>query len=269
MYGGEKAIPTMLSCLDFNVAWSGRNWWILETGVKPCPNAPRCDYAHDSNSDGTPEQWQKNLRLLQELKPLAGPIPAIPIRSKYPPIPYLNTDPPIDFTPTFKDTEQGGVEIKSGFLDVMMSRGGGSSPYSVSDSYSPIYRAAARLRRLPSSNPNPTAKLNITPQQMKELTDLLNKFAAKLCGSDVSDLRISNFYNLLVNDSDYCPDDIDRWAMLSAYKEAPAGPIKEQAKADLMDSVHIFSQNYHAGTVEFVEAAKKIFTPAQLEEILR
>jgi hypothetical protein len=54
---------------------------------------------------------------------------------------------------------------------------------------------------------------------------------------------------------------------LTDYREAPPN-LKEQAKAELMDEVRIFSQNYHAGTVEFVESAKKIFT-AQLEQILK
>jgi hypothetical protein len=53
------------------------------------------------------------------------------------------------------------------------------------------------------------------------------------------------------------------------YFEAPAGSIHEQAKVDLMSAIQTFSQNYHAGTVEFVEAAKKVLTQTQLEEILR
>jgi hypothetical protein len=52
------------------------------------------------------------------------------------------------------------------------------------------------------------------------------------------------------------------------YREAPPN-LKEQAKAELMNEVRIFSQNYHAGTVEFVESAKRIFKPAQLEQILK
>ena len=40
--------------------------------VKYCPNAPPINYEYDPNSNGTPEQWQKNLRQLQVLKPLAG-----------------------------------------------------------------------------------------------------------------------------------------------------------------------------------------------------
>ena len=38
---------------------------------------------------------------------------------------------------------------------------------------------------------------------------------------------------------------------------------------NLLDSVRIFSQNYHAGTVEFVEAARRVFTPEQVEAICR
>jgi hypothetical protein len=63
------------------------------------------------------------------------------------------------------------------------------------------------------------------------------------------------------------PFDDDWFFLESNYFESPPGPIQGQAKADLMNSVQAFSQNYHAGTVELVEAAKKIFTPAQLEQI--
>ena len=42
---------------------------------------------------------------------------------KVSPVPYLKTDPPIDFTPTFKDIEGGGVEIKSGFLTLTIAAG--------------------------------------------------------------------------------------------------------------------------------------------------
>ena len=42
MYGGSNAIPTMLSCLDFDAAWSCRNHSILYE-VKYCPNAPAFD----------------------------------------------------------------------------------------------------------------------------------------------------------------------------------------------------------------------------------
>ena len=268
MYGGEKAIPTMLSCLDFDVAWSGRNWWILNE-VRACPNAPPADYEHDYNRDGTPEEREKNLRTLQALKPLAGPIPAYVPRPRYAGVPYLRTDPPIDFTPTFRDTEGGGVEIKSGFLDFTQRQDGASlTPYSASDSYRVIYQASARFRSLPHRLER-GAELGITSEQLTKLKDLLHQFAVRLCGSRVSDQRIGNLYNDLVFWNDNCPSDGDWTFLWFDYKEAPAGPIREQAKADFIDSVRIFSQNYHAGTVEFVEAAKKIFTPAQLEAVLR
>jgi hypothetical protein len=268
MYAGNQAIPALLSCLDFDVAWSGRNWWILNE-VQACPNAPHIEYDHDPNSDGTPEQWEKNLHTLQMLKALAGPIPASPVRPKVSPVPYLKTDPPIDFTPSFREVEDGGVEIKSGFLTTTIHHQSENDDYSPSESYRPVYQAAAQLRALPNASNEKREKLNITQQQMKQLTDLVNKFAKKLCGSNVSDLWISNFYNLLVNESEYCPASAAFFGFaFTDYREAPP-MLKEQAKANLMDTVRVFSQNYHAGTVEFAEAAKKIFTAEQLKEILR
>lgn len=269
MYGGDKAIPTMLSCVDFDVAWSERNWWILEQGVKPCPHAPPCDYEYDPNSDGTPEQRQKNFQLLQTLKPLAGPIPASTPPAKIPSVPYLITDPPIDFTPTIKETEAGDVEIKSGFLTLTLSRGGANLPYCVSEVYRPVYDAAARFRSLPNMPSENRAKLNITPEQMRQLNELLRQFAVTLCGRRVSDQKLGNLYNSLVLQPDFLPGDDEWWHLLLAYKEAPAGPLQEQAKANLVEEVRIFSQNYHAGTVEFAEAAKNIFTPTQLDQIVK
>jgi hypothetical protein len=267
LHAGKEAVPTMLSCLDFDVAWSGRNWWILNE-VRACPKAPPADYAHDYNTDGTPEQWEANLRTLEALKPLAGPIPPPVARPTVAPVPGLKTDPPIDFIPTFRDIEGGGVEIKSGFLTLTQRRGGASFPYRVSDSYRAIYRESARLRSLPHK-PERNAELSITPEQAKQLGDLLHRFAVILCGPRVSDQQIGNLYNLLVHQHESCPHHGDWTPLLFAYKEAPAGLLREQAKADLIDSVRSFSQNYHAGTVEFVEAAKKIFSSAQLDDILR
>ena len=211
---------------------------------------------------------KKNLQLLQALKPLAGPIPASPVQSKTLPVPYLITDPPIDFAPSFREVEAGGVEIKSGFLAITMWRGGANMPYTVSDSFQLIYQTAARFRSLPQ-NPKRCAELKITLEQLKQLNDLLHQFAVKLCGSRISDQKIGNLYQGLTLSSDYCPGSDDWHTCLLAYFEAPAGSLREQAKVDLIDSVRVFSQNYHSGTVEFAEAAKKIFTPTQLEEILR
>ena len=149
-----------------------------------------------------------------------------------------------------------------------MWRSGSTSPYSVSDPWRAIYQDSARFRSLPH-NPERCAELQITSVQMRQINDLLHQFAMKLCGSRVSDQKLGNLYNLLTFQNDYCPHDDDWTSLLFAYKEAPAGSLREQAKADLIDSVRLFSQNYHAGTIEFAEAAKKILTPAQLDRLLR
>jgi hypothetical protein len=267
MYGGEKAIPTLLSCLDFDVAWSGRNWWLLEQGVKPCRNAPSIDYQHDSNSDGTPEQWQKNLQLLSALKPLAAPIPEPPIQSPPLTVPSLPTDPPIDFLPTYKESKSGDFEIKSGFLELALCRSGSRFNYSVSNSYRAVYHTSSRMRSLANSSARCT-QLEISSEQLQQLKDALHQFAVKLCGPNSSDQRISNTYTRLVSWSDYCPSD-DNWrSLLVDYKESP-GSLREQAKVNFINSVQIRSQYYHSGTIEFVEAAQKILTPAQLEQLLK
>jgi hypothetical protein len=269
MSAGDQAIPALLSYLDFDAAWSGRNWWILETGVKPCPHAPPCDYEYDPNSDGTLEQRQKNLQLLQALKPLAAPLPMFSIRPIISLPAYLKTDPPIDFTPSFKEIKDGGVKIKSGFLTVTTWRHRGKTSYSVSDSYRSLYQYGKRFRSL-LNDAKRREELKITPEQLKQLEELLHQFALKLCASRVINNKVSNFYQELVVVNNYdIPFDDDWFFLKMNYFEAPAGSIHEQAKVDLMSAIQTFSQNYHAGTVEFVEAAKKVLTQTQLEEILR
>src|SRR5207245_189719 len=73
---GPRAVGALLACLDWDVPWSSRNWWILEQGVKPIQGAPRFDYAYDPNRDGTAEEIAKNMVLLEKLKPLAEKVPA-------------------------------------------------------------------------------------------------------------------------------------------------------------------------------------------------
>jgi len=267
MYGGEKAIPTLLSCLDFDVAWSSRNWWILEVGVKPCPKAPPIDYEHNPNSDGTPEQWQKNLQLLRTLRPLAGPIPEQPTPATPLTVPSLQTDPPIDFLPTYKESPSGDFEIKSGFLNLALWRCRSQFHYSVSDSYRAVYHTSSRMRSLAKSSAR-CAQLEISSEQLQQLKNALHQFTVKLCGPNSSDQRISNAYTRLVSWSDDCPSDDDWRSLLVDYKESPAS-LREQAKANLINSVQLRTQNYHSGTIEFVEVAKKIFTPTQLEKLLK
>jgi hypothetical protein len=54
-----------------------------------------------------------------------------------------------------------------------------------------------------------------------------------------------------------------------AYKDAPPGPLQEQAKDDLCDAVRIASQSYHAAHAAFAEAAKRILSPDQIEHLHR
>jgi hypothetical protein len=267
LHAGDKAVPALLSYLDYDVVWSGRNWWILNE-VQYCQSAPtNINYEYDPNSDGTPEQWTNNFRVLQSLKPLAAQIRIPILPPEPPPVLYLKTDPPINFTPTFIEIENGGVRIESGFLDLKQWRTSAYLPYNVPNYYEPVYRASSRFRAL-ADNRKSHPDLKVSSEQLNQLNDLLRQFAIKLCGRKISDQRIGNFYNLLVLSSDYCPGDDDWTPLLFDYKEAPPGPIQQWAKSDLIDSVQAFSQNYHSGTVEFVEKAKRIFTPAQLKQIL-
>ena len=272
MYAGDRAFPSLLSYLDFDVAWSGRNWWILETEAKYCPNAPPCDYEHDYNSDGTSEQKGKNLQTLQALKPLAAPLPKYSVRPVIPSPAYLKTDPPIDFAPSFKEYGDSIIEIKSGFLILkawpLRNQTSFETFFEVSDSYRSLYQHSKCFRSLPNDAKR-REELKIAPEQLEQLQELLHQFALKLCSSRVIGNKLGNFYQMLVFVDNYIVPFDDDWDFLeSNYFEAPAGSIHEQAKADLMNAIQTFSQNYHAGTVEFVESAKKIFTPLQLEEIL-
>jgi HEAT repeat protein len=72
-YAGDQVVPELLSYLDFDAAWSDRNFWILDQ-VKTCSKAPHIVYEYDPHSNRTPEQRDKNLRTLQALKALASPI---------------------------------------------------------------------------------------------------------------------------------------------------------------------------------------------------
>ena len=267
MYGGEKAIPTLLSCLDFDAAWSDRNWWILETGVKPCPNAPPCDYEHDSNSNGTPEERRQNLQVLRSLKPLAGPIP-MPVATPRRAVPILKTEPPIDFVPRFKAIHGDGAKIKSGFLVLDIHRDEEEENFVPTEPFKALYKTGTHIRKLLDASGEQAKELNLSPTQKDQIIAALKKFAVRLCDTQVSDQRTSNFYGLLVGQADYCPSASAFFGFAyEDYLEAPDGSLKEQAKAKLMDQVQIFVQNYHTGTIELVETAKSILTHEQFDKV--
>jgi hypothetical protein len=276
IYGGDKAIPTLLSCLDFDAAWSNRNWWILNQGVKYCANAPSFEYIYECDlggrpgyPDGTPQMWTNNLRTLERLKPLAGPIPS-PTLIKRAPVPYLKTAPPIDFVPVLKTMDDDGVEMKCGFLSIRLSRTSESDDFTPTPPFKAVYELASQIRKLPNANPEETQRLNLTSEQRAKIAEAVKQFAMKLCGAKVSDLWVSNFYNLLVNNPEYCPTGAAFFSIpLKYYQEAPDGVLKDQAKADFLNDVQVFSQNYHSGTVELVDASKKILSREQISQLSR
>ena len=236
LYGGERAVPALLSGLDFDAAWSGRNWWILNE-VQACPNAPKFAYEHDPNSNGTPEACAKNARTLAELKKLAGPIAPRPAWPTKEPPPYLQADPPIDFKPVFKPLENG-AEIQSGFFRTAKHRGGGNWNYTPSAAYEPMYKTAEAAREL-IRHPERYEAMGIGVEQAEKL------------------------YRLPLP-SEY-PND-DSAPFLFAWLEAPAS-LKERAQEKLSDAIRLVSQRRHAEIVAFVEAVKGILTSEQLAKL--
>jgi hypothetical protein len=238
LYGGEKAVPALLSCLDFDAPWNYRNWWILETGVKPCANAPQFEYVHDPNREGTPAEIEKNAATLAKLKTLAGPVLKLEARAKRVSPPLLEVDPPIDFQVELRHVN-GSVEIVSGFLKISMGRNSNSMQYVASPEYRELYQTAYYVRAL-KKYPDLCDVLEITPEQIEKL--------GKLPGKD--DLA-----------SDF------RWHQIYVeYLEAPPG-LKDELEQDLKDAVREVSQNYHKGIVDCVEGAREILTNDQLKRL--
>ncbi len=237
MYGGAQAVPALLSGLDFDMAWSGRNWWILEQ-VKACPNAPQVNYEHDPNANGTPETCARNLGVLAELKKLAGPIAARPAWPKRERPADLKADPPIDFEPVLTPLENG-AEIQAGFFRTSKHRGGASWTYTPSPAYARMYKTAEAARDL-ILHPERFAAAGITAEQAGRLRQL----------------ALPPAY----------PID-DSGALLQAYLEAPPGPVKERAVERLGDAIRLVSQRRHAEIAAFVEAVGTILAPEQMARL--
>jgi hypothetical protein len=180
------------------------------------------------------------------------------------PVPFLRTDPPIDFTPRLKILQDGGVEIESGFLRAQIYRVRQTHFYRVADAYREEYHLAHRVRSL-LSHPGLYPQLRLTSSQAKELDEAVNRFCRELCGPHFSDKKASDLRRLLLGlqVEDHCPGDPDWLFLFVAYKEAP-GWLHDEAEAELCESVRVFSQNYHAGSIELAGAAERILTKEQL-----
>lgn len=71
LYGGERAAPALVSCLDFDDPSPGnsRNSFLI-TAIHYSPDGPKYDdeFYRNPGRDGTPEQIKENSRILGELK---------------------------------------------------------------------------------------------------------------------------------------------------------------------------------------------------------
>jgi hypothetical protein len=69
MYGGAKALPALLGCLDYDDPSTRKyyNWSIFYTAAV-CPGGMKIPWASDLNRDGTPAEIDRNRRTLRAIK---------------------------------------------------------------------------------------------------------------------------------------------------------------------------------------------------------
>jgi len=238
VWGGDKAFPVLLSCLDFDVPWSHRNFWILHN-AEYAKGASKFMYIYDPNSKGTPEEHESNRKTLEMLRGLAGPIPE---SSDWPsgPVPRLKTDPPIDFTPTLSTPKGEGetcATIKCGFFKKSWDRNGGSVSFSPTEPYRATYQVAKDVRAILKS-PERAKESGLTEQQLQELRkfDVPGKYPV-----------IKEGLTLLYI-----------W-----WQESPDGPIRQRAKARVCDCVRAAVQKHHTDHTAFAAAARRIMDAVQ------
>jgi len=233
MYGGERAVPLLLSCLDFDVAWSHRNSWLLHY-VEAAKHAPKFTYAYDPNSSGTPEQHEQNRHTLEMLKELSGPPPPI---HAWPSerVPDLKTDPPIDFTvklSTRKGSGEQPATVTCGFFRKNWNRNGGSVSFSPSEAYLSTYQIADKVRTLLASEAQAEA-LGLNEQQLRALREL----------------DMPSAY----------PETEESWTLLYIWwQESPVGPLRGRAHNRLCEQVRAAVQRHHTEHVTFAAAAQAI-----------
>lgn len=242
MYGGEKAIPLLLGCVDYSVGWSGYNWWLLEA-VRACTGAPEFEYIYDPNREGTPEEIDRNLGVLARLRPLAAALPAS-VAPKGPAIcavPLLQSDPPIDFSVRIISSEGNAHRIVCGFFDMRIHRTGATFGYHPSDAWQPAYALAARLGYL-VEHPELDPELGLTPDQARRLRAL-----------DVPA-------------AEYRPP--PEWHQLYGFwREAPAGAVQDRAEAELRNAVQTAIQTYHVSVETFIDQSRRTLSSDQFSRL--
>ena len=229
--GGKQAVPALLSCVDYDVPWSHRNFWILHN-VKYAPGAPEFDYLYDPNSTGTAEQHAQNRQTLKKLRPLSGPIGESTVWITT--APTLEVNPPVDFTPIVTEPAPGETlaTIRCGFFQLTQNRNMGGERFEPTDDYRPIYQMADKVQAILNS-PEVANESGLSEQQLKELRQLPIPDRSLVIKEGLSLLYI--------------------W-----WQESPAGPIRQRARDELGDCVRAAVQQFHVDQVNFATAARKI-----------
>jgi hypothetical protein len=237
IWSGTKAVPVLLSCVDYDVPWSHRNFWILHH-VKYAKDAPKFDYLYNPNSTGTPEEHEKNRQTLKMLREFSGPI-SKPTVWPAEPVPALKTDPPIDFTAILTPPKEGETRatIKCGFFQESWNRNGGSTSFKPTEAYRPIYQVASDVRAILES-PDRAEKSSLTEQQLEELRELALPPRHPVIKEGLSLLYL--------------------W-----WQESPDGPIRDRARDYLIDRVRAGVQQHHIDHVAFAAAARRIMAAEQ------
>ena len=231
IWGGKQAVPVLLSCLDYDVPWSHRNFWILHN-VKYAAGAPEFDYLYDPNSTGTAEQHAQNRRTLEKLRPLSGPIGASTVWITT--VPTLEVNPPVDFTPIVTEPAPGETlaTIRCGFFKLTQNRNGGSESFEPTDEYRPIYQMAEKVQAILNS-PEVANESGLSEQQLKDLRQLSMPGRSLVVKEGLVLLYI--------------------W-----WQESPAGPLRQRARDELGECVRAAVQQYHVDHANYATAARKI-----------
>lgn len=228
---GVSAVPVLLSCVDFDIPWSHRNFWVLHN-VRYAQGAPDFDYQYDPNSTGSAEQHARNRETLKRLRPLAAPILEPTVWQTH--VPLLQTDPPIDFTVRLTDPAEGQTmaTVECGFFRETWDRNGGQTSFQPTDDYKVLYRVPDDIRSLLNS------------------TD-------RIKGSDLSEQQLNDLRALAIP----LPSPVVEEGLTLLYiwwQESPEGPIRQRARDELCDCVRAAVQKHHTNHVTFAAAVRKI-----------